>query len=80
MKELTDEEKKLISMLANRIKALRIEKGHSNYEHFANESGISRTQYGRYEQGDNLKFLTLYKVLNGLGVTFKEFFEQGFEE
>ncbi|SER91143.1 helix-turn-helix domain-containing protein [Pedobacter rhizosphaerae] len=79
MKEISSEEKRLLINLANRIKSLRIEKGYSNYEHFANDSGISRTQYGRYEQGDNLKFLTLCKVLDGLGITLKEFFSEGFD-
>lgn len=78
MKELTNEEKKLISQLGKRIKTLRIKNGFSNYEHFANEKGISRTQYGRYEVGDNIKFLTLVKILKGLDISLEEFFESGF--
>jgi len=74
------EDQKLLSKLANRIKLLRIEKGHSNYEHFANESGISRTQYGKYEVGENIKFLTLTKVLKNLDVSLQEFFSEGFDE
>lgn len=79
MKELTNEEKELILKLGKRIKQLRIQGGHSNYEHFANENGISRTQYGRYEVGDNIKFLTLFKILKGLDLTFADFFKEGFE-
>jgi transcriptional regulator with XRE-family HTH domain len=79
MKELTDEEKKLVSQLGKRIKMLRLEKGYTNYEHFANEQGISRTQYGRYEVGDNVKILTLKKIIDGLGISLKEFFSEGFD-
>jgi transcriptional regulator with XRE-family HTH domain len=79
MKDLTNEEKELISRLGKRIKQLRLEKGFTNYEHFANEHGISRTQYGRYETGDNFKFLTLCKILKGLDISLKDFFKEGFE-
>lgn len=74
------EETKLLSKLATRIKTLRIQKGFTNYEHFANESGISRTQYGKYEVGENLKILTLEKILKTMDVSIKEFFSEGFDE
>ena len=61
--------------LGNRIKELRLKKGYSNYEHFAYDHGISRTQYGKYEKGENLKFLTFLKVLKGLDISICEFFE-----
>lgn len=74
------EEIKLLGKLAIRIKTLRIQKGFTNYEHFANESGISRTQYGKYEIGENLKLLTLAKILKTMDVSLKDFFSEGFEE
>jgi len=74
------EEIKLLGKLATRIKSLRIEKGFTNYEHFANESGISRTQYGKYEVGENLKILTLAKILKTMDISLKEFFSEGFDE
>ncbi len=70
----------LLAKLGKRIKDLRIEKGYTNYEHFAYESGISRTQYGKYEIGDNLKFLTLVKILKAMNVSLTEFFAEGFED
>ncbi|QTE36370.1 helix-turn-helix transcriptional regulator [Mucilaginibacter gossypii] len=73
------EEIQLLEQLGKRIKTLRIQKGFSNYEHFAYESGISRTQYGKYETGDNLKFLTLMKVLKTLDIPASEFFAEGFD-
>ncbi|MCC8407740.1 helix-turn-helix transcriptional regulator [Mucilaginibacter sp. UR6-1] len=77
--KFSPEELLLLEKLAKRIKELRIEKGFSNYEHFAYESGISRTQYGKYEIGDNLKFLTLMKVLKTLDIPVSEFFAKGFD-
>jgi transcriptional regulator with XRE-family HTH domain len=77
--KFSPEELQLLDTLAKRIKALRIEKGFSNYEHFAYESGISRTQYGKYETGDNLKFLTLMKILKTLDIPVSEFFSVGFD-
>lgn len=65
-----------LKKLGNRIRELRLKKGYTNYEHFAYENGISRTQYGKYEKGENMKFLTFLKVLKGLDVTTEEFFKE----
>lgn len=78
--EQTKEEVETLRRLAFRIKELRIQKGFTNYEHFAYESGISRTQYGKYEIGENLKFLTLLKILKSLDVSVADFFGKGFED
>lgn len=66
-------------LLGNRIKELRIAKGYTNYELFAFDHNISRAQYGRYEKGEDLRFTSLVKVLNALGVSPEEFFSSGFE-
>lgn len=63
-----------LKKLGERIRELRKKKGYSNYEHFAYENGISRTQYGKYEKGENMKFLTFLKILKGLNVTIEDFF------
>ena len=76
----TEEEIAILRKLGQRIKKLRISKGYSNYEHFANETGLSRTQYGKYEVGDNLKFLTLVKVLKALDIQLSDFFTEGFND
>lgn len=67
-----------IQKLANRIRQLRIEKGYSNYEQFAYENNIPRAQYGRYEKGEDLRYTSLIKVIQALGVTPEEFFSKGF--
>lgn len=71
-------EKKYLNALGYRLKQLRKENGYSNYEHFAYEIGISRSQYGKYENGGNIKFTTLCKILKHLNVSLEDFFSEGF--
>lgn len=72
------DKEELLQRLAKRIKELRRAKGYTNYENFAYDHGIARAQYGKYEKGDNdLRFSSLMRVIEALGVTPEEFF-QGF--
>lgn len=72
----TDQE---LLKLGDRIKKLRIKKGYTSYEIFAFENGINRAQFGRYERGEDLRYSSLLKVCDALGVTIKEFFSDGFD-
>lgn len=64
--------------LGNRLKDLRRAKGYSNYEQFAFDNELPRAQYGRYEQGKDLRFSSLLKVLKALDISLEEFFKEGF--
>ena len=64
--------------LAARIKAIRKQKGYSNYENFANAHNFARAQYGRYEKGQDLKFSTIVRILLAFDMTLIEFFSEGF--
>lgn len=68
-----------MQQLAERIKALRIAKGYTNYERFAYENDLPRAQYGRYENGEDLRFSSLVKVVKAFGMTLEEFFGEGFD-
>jgi transcriptional regulator with XRE-family HTH domain len=70
---------KQLHNLSERFKKLRKEKGFSNYEHFAYENDLSRSQYGRYENGEDLRFSSLLKVLKAMDISLKDFFSEGFE-
>jgi transcriptional regulator with XRE-family HTH domain len=61
--------------LGARIKELRIKKGHTSYEYFAYENDISRSQFGKYEKGSDIRFSTLVKIINGLEISLEEFFK-----
>ena len=76
-KQLDAEEQ--LKNLGKRIKELRIKAGYSSYEYIAYDNNISRAQFGRYEQGHDLRFSSLIKVLSAHGVTPKEFFSEGFD-
>lgn len=76
---MTQEEiTKQLENLGNRIKQVRKEKGYTNYEHFAYQNGFNRVQYGRYENGANISFKTLVKIIDAFDMTLEEFFSEGF--
>jgi hypothetical protein len=68
-----------LKKLGERIKQLRIAKGFTSYEYFAYEHNISRAQFGRYEQGQDLRFSSLIRIINAFGMTLDEFFSEGFD-
>ncbi len=78
-KEPKQNQNKDLENLGKRIKELRIQKGYTNYEYFAYDHNISRTQFGRYERGEDMRFSSLLKVVRALGMTLEEFFSEGFE-
>lgn len=69
---------KQLENLGNRLKQVRKEKGYTNYEQFAYQNGFNRVQYGRYENGANISFKTLVKIIDAFGMTLEEFFSEGF--
>ncbi len=79
MKKHDDHIERQLANLGKRIKKLRKAKGYSNYEQFAFKNDISRAQYGRYENGEDLRFSSLLRVLKGLDISLEEFFREGFE-
>lgn len=66
--------------LGLRIKSLRLKAGYTAYEFFANDHHISRSQWGRYEKGQDLKYSSLLKVVAAFGMTLSEFFAEGFDK
>jgi hypothetical protein len=72
----TDDE---LKKLGERIKHLRIKSGYTSYEYFAYEHNISRAQFGRYEQGQDLRFSSLIRVIDALGISIQDFFNEGFD-
>ncbi|GAA3643573.1 helix-turn-helix domain-containing protein [Flavivirga jejuensis] len=71
--------KDILQKLGNRLRELRIEKGYSNYEQFAFDNEIPRSQYGRYEKGSDLRITSLLKVLEALDISLTDFFSEGFD-
>lgn len=65
--------------LGARIKQLRKDAGFTNADDFAYTYSFPRSGYGRIEQGKNIEFFTLIKILNCHGISYLEFFANGFE-
>lgn len=63
-----------LTVVAERLKQLRKEKGYNNYEHIAFDLGMSRSAYWRLESGENFNLKTLVKICKLLGVTMETFF------
>lgn len=61
--------------LGKRIKEIRIKQGYSNYENFAFEHDIPRAQYGRYENGEDLRYTSLLRVIRAFDMSLEEFFK-----
>jgi len=68
-----------LKKLAERLKFLRKKKGYTNMDIFAYEHGFGRAQYGRYENGQDLRYTTIVRLANCFNMTIKEFFSEGFE-
>jgi len=67
--------KKLLEDIGNRMRELRKEQGFGNYEQFAFEHELPRTQYGRYEKGGDLRVSSLIKVLDAFDISLSDFFK-----
>ena len=66
--------------LGKRLKYFRKKAGYTNYNELASEIGISRSRYGSYENGGNIKFSTLVKILSHFKITLGDFFKEGFDD
>lgn len=73
----SDPEADALLKLGNRVKTLRMQAGHYNYEKFAYQNNIGRILLRRVETGGNVNYKNLLKVINALGVTPSEFFAEG---
>lgn len=74
--EMDDE---FYKQLGQRITELRKKAGYANQETFAQDVGISRGQYYKYEIGANMELSSLIKILRFHKIGVKEFFGKGFE-
>jgi transcriptional regulator with XRE-family HTH domain len=70
-----------LQKLSKRIKTVRKEKGFKSYELFAYDIEISRAGMSKYEAGtfEDIRMRTLLKIIDGLGMSPKEFFSEGFD-
>jgi transcriptional regulator with XRE-family HTH domain len=70
---------KEVKQVAERLKSLRVKKGYTSYEAFANDHDLSRALYGRYEKGKDMRISSLAKIVKAHGMSLEEFFSEGFD-
>lgn len=63
-----------ISLIASKLKQMRIDAGFTSYEQFANAKDLDRKQYWRIENGANITISTLLKLLEIHKISMKDFF------
>lgn len=63
-----------ITKIANKIKALRIQKGYTSHEAFAWDYNLNRVQYWRMEKGSNITLKTLFSILDIHEISLSSFF------
>jgi hypothetical protein len=78
-RKLLPEDQAALKKLGARIKVLRQRKGYTNYEKFAFEHEISRSQLWRYENGEDLNFSSLLRIIRALDMTIADFFAEGLD-
>lgn len=71
-------DEQILAQLGARIKSLRFKAGYTSHEKFAYDIDMSRSLYWNYENGSNMNFMTLIKILNFHDLTLEEFFSEGF--
>lgn len=75
-----EKEQDILKKIGARCKQLRKQQGYTSHESFAYAKGLNRSQYGKYEAGAvDMRMTSLVIVINALGVTVEEFFNEGFE-
>jgi transcriptional regulator with XRE-family HTH domain len=78
-REKTIDEKKFLISVSKRLVALR-KRTHNNYENFAFDNNLTRSQYGNYETGQDFTMTTFFRLLKAYKISPEEFFNEGFEE
>ena len=69
-----------LQKLGGRLKTLRLKKGYTSLEKFAFDNELSRVLYTNYESGKgNITYKNLLKVTRALGISLKDFFNEGFD-
>ncbi len=70
-----------LAKLSKRIKSQRKRKGFNSYELFSYDIEISRAGMANYESGNfvDIRLRTLLKIIDGLEMSPKEFFSEGFD-
>jgi hypothetical protein len=73
MAKLSDDEAAYMQRMGAFMKKQRVKKGYTSSELFAYDNDINRTQYFRYEKGEDFRFSSFLKVVKGFDMTPAQF-------
>lgn len=69
-----------VKKIGLRLKQIRKSRGFTNSDDYSYEFQLNRSQYGKYEAGsEDLRISSLVKILDKIGITLVEFFNEDFE-
>ena len=68
-----------LEQFGKRVRALRKVKGFTSAEKFAYQNEINRVQYGRYENGSDLRLSSFFNLMFALDISPADFFSEGFD-
>lgn len=68
------ETEEILREIGMKLRKVRIERGHTSYEKFCYEHGLSKVQYHNMEKGKGYNITSLIRVLKIHDLTLKEFF------
>jgi transcriptional regulator with XRE-family HTH domain len=75
VESVNQDSRQLLKSIGKKLKQERKNLGYKNSDDFAYESGINRSQYGKYEAGSqDIRLSTLVRIVNSLGMTAEDFF------
>ena len=57
------------------LRELRIKKGYSSAENFSYDFDLNRTNYWRWENGQNITLKNMFRICEIHEITLKDFFE-----
>jgi hypothetical protein len=76
--ELIKKEEILLRAMGEALRVLRIEAGYRSMESFAHDICMDSALYGRYERGENIKIISLSRLLSHHKINIDEYFKKVF--
>ena len=64
-----------LRQIGNQLRELRKEVGYKSHENFAYEIGVGRAQYGRYENGSDMRLSSLIRLIKAHEISLSDFFK-----
>lgn len=74
--EFSKNEQTLMRAMGEVLRILRQKIGYTSLETFANDIGMDSALYGRYERGENIKIISLARLLSHFNLEIDEYFKQ----